>query len=119
MLPFHRTPRYTGPSQEADWDDVQPVAETAGTVPVYHLFVVRVPHRDRVREFLESRGIGTGLHYPLPLHLQAAYRHLRAKVGAFPVAERAAGEIMSLPMFPEISDAQIDWVAENLRRALT
>ncbi len=98
----------------ADLSDVQPVAETAGTVPVYHLFVVRVPHRDRVREFLESRGIGTGLHYPLPLHLQAAYHHLGGKLGAFPVAERAAGEIMSLPMFPEMTSDQIDQVVDAL-----
>jgi len=98
----------------ADLSDVQPVAETAGTVPVYHLFVVRVPHRDRVREFLESRGIGTGLHYPLPLHLQAAYRHLGARAGAFPVAERAAGEIVSLPMFPEMTSDQIEQVLDAL-----
>src|SRR6266566_2317031 len=94
----------------ADLSDVQPVAETAGTVPVYHLFVVRVPHRDRVREFLESRGIGTGLHYPLPLHQQVAYRHLGLGLGAFPVTEAAAAEILSLPMYPEMHAEHVDYV---------
>jgi dTDP-4-amino-4,6-dideoxygalactose transaminase len=75
---------------------------------------VRLPQRDRVREFLESRGIGTGLHYPLPLHLQAAYRHLGGRVGAYPVVERAAREMMSLPMFPGMTTDQIDQVVDAL-----
>ncbi len=98
----------------ADLYDVQPVAETTGSVPVYHLFVVRVPQRDRLRHFLESRGIGTGLHYPLPLHLQAAYRSLGGCAGAFPVVEQSATEILSLPMFPEITNDQIEWVIDAL-----
>ena len=94
--------------------DVRPVAETAKTVPVYHLFVVRTPQRDQVRDFLESRGIGTGLHYPLPLHLQVAYRHRGEGAGAFPAAEQAAGEILSLPMFPEMTTDQVDRVMDAL-----
>src|SRR2546423_8201006 len=86
--------------------DVRIVAETPCRRSVYHLFVVRVPERDRVREFLQSRGIATGLHYPLPLHQQVAYRHLRLGAGAFPVTERAAGEILSLPMYPEMRSDQ-------------
>src|SRR5436309_1400198 len=94
--------------------DVRFVAETAGSQSVYHLFVVRVPERDRVREFLQGKGIATGLHYPLPLHQQVAYRHLHLSDGAFPVTERAAGEILSLPMFPEMGAAQVDYVSDAL-----
>lgn len=94
--------------------DVRIVAETPGSSSVYHLFVVRVPERDRVREFLQSRGIGTGLHYPLPLHRQVAYRHLRLAAGAFPVTETAAHEIVSLPMYPEMRPDQVDYVVDAL-----
>jgi dTDP-4-amino-4,6-dideoxygalactose transaminase len=90
--------------------DVRVVAETPGSRPVYHLMVVRVPERDRVREFLQSRGIGTGLHYPLPLHQQVAYRHLGLGLGAFPVTEAAAAEILSLPMYPEMHAEHVDYV---------
>src|SRR2546425_1641465 len=94
--------------------DVQVVAETPQSNPVYHLFVVRVPERDRVREFLQSRGIGTGLHYPLPLHQQIAYRHLGLRAGAFPVTEAAAAEILSLPMYPEMHASHVDSVVVAL-----
>ena len=94
--------------------DVRVVAETSESSPVYHLFVVRVPERERVREFLQSRGIGTGLHYPLPLHQQVAYRHLGLRAGAFPVTEAAAAEILSLPMYPEMQADQVDYVSETL-----
>ena len=103
---------YRGRLSEAP--DVRIVAETPGSRPVYHLFVVRVPERDRVRAFLQSRGIATGLHYPLPLHQQVAYRHLHLADGAFPVTEQAAGEILSLPMFPEMSPDQADRVMDAL-----
>ncbi len=103
---------YRGRLSEAP--DVRIVAETPGSRPVYHLFVVRVPERDRVRAFLQSRGIATGLHYPLPLHQQVAYRHLNLDDGAFPVTEQAAGEILSLPMFPEMSPDQADRVMDAL-----
>jgi len=82
--------------------------------PVYHLFVVRVPKRAAVQQHLSDRGIGTGLHYPLPLHLQRAYRQMGLSRGAFPVTEAAAEEILSLPMFPELTDEQVDCVADAL-----
>ncbi|TMB98123.1 MAG: DegT/DnrJ/EryC1/StrS family aminotransferase [Chloroflexi bacterium] len=94
--------------------DVRIVAETPGSSSVYHLFVVRVPERDRVREFLQSRGIATGLHYPLPLHQQVAYRHLHLVSGAFPVSEGAAAEILSLPMYPEMRADHVDYVSATL-----
>jgi dTDP-4-amino-4,6-dideoxygalactose transaminase len=94
--------------------DVQLLSVPADVEPVYHLYVIRIPERDRVQEFLRSRGIETGLHYPVPLHLQEAYRHLGLGPGSFPVAEQSAREILSLPLFPEITAAQIEYVCDNL-----
>ncbi len=84
----------------------------------YHLFVIRVPERDRVLRMLHDRGIGAGVHYPVPLHLQPAYRHLGYKPGDFPEAERAAAEVLSLPIYPEMTDEQQDRVVEALLEAL-
>jgi dTDP-4-amino-4,6-dideoxygalactose transaminase len=70
---------------------------------VYHLYVVRVPDREGLMRHLAEAGIGTGIHYPVPLHLQKAYERLGYRAGDFPVAERVAGEIVSLPMFPGLT----------------
>jgi dTDP-4-amino-4,6-dideoxygalactose transaminase len=84
--------------------------------PVYHLYVVRVADRDVVVKKLATAGIGTGIHYPVPLHLSKAYEGMRSREGDFPVAERAASEILSLPMFPTLSrDKQRQVVTEVLR----
>jgi dTDP-4-amino-4,6-dideoxygalactose transaminase len=83
--------------------------------PVWHLFVVRHPERDRIRAELEDRGIQTGLHYPVPVHLQPAYRGLGYKSADFPVSERVAGECLSLPLFPEMTEAQQDAVVAALK----
>jgi dTDP-4-amino-4,6-dideoxygalactose transaminase len=85
---------------------------------VYHLFIIRVPQRDRVQAALSEAGIQTGIHYPTPIHLQPAYQSLRKPCGSFPVAERVAGEMLSLPMFPLISRNQIEYVAQTLGRVL-
>jgi dTDP-4-amino-4,6-dideoxygalactose transaminase len=77
--------------------------------------VVRHPKRDKLREHLQSKGVGTALHYPLPLHLQKCFAGLGHKPGDFPVAEEAARECLSLPMFPELSDAQVEYVAAMIR----
>ncbi|HEX5412888.1 MAG TPA: DegT/DnrJ/EryC1/StrS family aminotransferase [Terriglobia bacterium] len=82
---------------------------------VYHLFVVRMPERADAIDFLSEAGIGTGIHYPIPLHLQKAYSRLCYKAGDFPVAEAAADEILSLPMFPGITSEQQKLVAAELR----
>jgi len=87
-------------------------------VPVYHLYVVRVADRDRILQELTRRGIGCGIHYPQPVHLQEAYRGLGLGPGSFPVAERCAGEFLSLPMFPELTPAQIALVVRELRSVL-
>lgn len=89
--------------------------EDPRSLHAYHLFVVRHPRRDELREHLEKQGIGAGLHYPLPLHLQPCFQHLGYHEGDFPVAEAAARECLSLPMFPEISAAQITRVCTAVR----
>ena len=81
---------------------------------VYHLFVVRVDDRDRVLEQLKAAGIGAGVHYPIPLHLQPACRYLGYHEGDFPNAEAAAREVLSLPMYPELTDEQIQVVSRTL-----
>ena len=73
----------------------------------WHLYVVRHPRRDELKQHLETNQIGCGMHYPLPLHLQKAFAHLGYKPGDFPVAEKAARQCLSLPMYPELSEAQI------------
>ena len=96
------------------------IDEAAGSAPVYHLFVVRVDaaRRDAVRARLAADGIATAIHYPRPIHLQAAYASLGQGPGSCPVAERAAAEMISLPMYPELPLAAVDRVAEALVRAL-
>lgn len=76
-------------------------------VPAFHLYVVTTPERDRLRDHLKSRKIETGIHYPLPLHLQPVYRDLGFRRGQFPVTERLSREILSLPIYPEMADDQI------------
>jgi dTDP-4-amino-4,6-dideoxygalactose transaminase len=87
-------------------------------VHVYHLYVVRVPERDRIFQELAGCGIACGIHYPTPVHRQDAYRSLELGPGSFPVAERCAGEFLSLPMFPELTPAQIETVARELKALL-
>jgi dTDP-4-amino-4,6-dideoxygalactose transaminase len=89
--------------------------EASWTKGVYHLYVVRVPDREALQAALGEAGIGTGIHYPIPLHLQRAYQHLGYKKGAFPVTERVASEIVSLPMFPQLDHDQQDLVVEKVK----
>jgi dTDP-4-amino-4,6-dideoxygalactose transaminase len=81
---------------------------------VYHLYVIEVDHRERVIATLRERGIQTGIHYPVPIHLQPAYADLGLSRGAFPRTERSAERVLSLPMFPELTEEQIDLVADAL-----
>ena len=82
---------------------------------VYHLYVIRTQRRDGLQRFLAERGISTGLHYPIPLHLQNAYESLGYREGDFPVSEKVASEILSLPMFPELTLDQQKQVASTMR----
>jgi dTDP-4-amino-4,6-dideoxygalactose transaminase len=77
---------------------------------VYHIFAVRVQDRDQVLQSLERRGIGCGIHYPVPVHLQRAYAGLGHQRGSYPISERTSAEFISLPMFPELTEEQIDRV---------
>ena len=89
-----------------------------GNEHVFHLYVVRVPERDRLLARLHEAGIGAGVHYPIPLHRQGALAALGHRAGEFPVAERAAREVLSLPLHPGIGEAQQAEVVEVLRREL-
>jgi dTDP-4-amino-4,6-dideoxygalactose transaminase len=101
----------------ADTDLILPEAP-AGVEPVWHLFVVRSPRRDELLANLKAQGIEAGIHYPLPLHLQPAYRGLGLGMGSFPVAEAASQQVLSLPLFPEMTDQQQERVVEVLRSLL-
>jgi dTDP-4-amino-4,6-dideoxygalactose transaminase len=85
---------------------------------VYHQFAVRVENRDAVRAALARRGIDAGVHYPIPLHLQPCYARMGLREGSYPHAERAAREILTLPIYPELSEGQIDRVCATLREAV-
>jgi dTDP-4-amino-4,6-dideoxygalactose transaminase len=89
--------------------------EAAGCDSAYHLYVVRHPQRDKLKEHLDANGVGCALHYPVPLHLQKCYAKLGYKPGDFPVAEKAARECLSLPIYPELTDAQIQRVAAVIK----
>ena len=82
---------------------------------VYHLYVIRAKNREELQKHLTEKKIGTGLHYPLPLHLQKAYEYLGYKEGDFPVSEKVASEILSLPMYPGLTESQQKYVAECLK----
>jgi dTDP-4-amino-4,6-dideoxygalactose transaminase len=82
---------------------------------VRHVYAVRAQHRDALAQTLGAAGVQTGIHYPIPVHLQEAYRDQRYHAGDFPVAELVAGEILSLPLFPELTEPQIDQVCSIVR----
>ena len=92
-------------------------AAAAGVEHVYHLYVIQTGGREQMERRLRERDIHTGIHYPIPAHLQEACASLGYKAGAFPVTEAAASRILSLPMFAELTDAQIDYVADAVRAA--
>jgi len=86
--------------------------------PVYHIYAIRVSNRDETIKCLTDEGIATGIHYPVPVHLQEAYRDLGYAVGAFPVSERCAAEFVSLPMYPELTPSQVELVIEAVKEAV-
>ncbi len=99
-------------------DEVVTPVRTAHNNHVYHIYAIRVHERDHVMQSLTQRGIGCGIHYPIPVHMQEAYRSLGYAKGAFPVAERCAEQFVSLPMFPELTHAQVSVVADAVREAV-
>ncbi len=97
-------------------DVTLPVNSSEDFYSVYHLYAIRTPHRNRLQKHLDQQGIKTGIHYPIPLHLQKAYAYLDLTVGSYPVAEELAGQILSLPMFPELNAESIKFIAEQIRK---
>ena len=107
-------------SLAAIYDEMLPVGIQKPIVPagcehVYHLYVIRHPRRDQLAAYLRNKDIGTGIHYPMPIHLQPAYRGRFGDAGSLPETERAAREVLSLPMYPELNEDQVRQVAETIR----
>ena len=98
-----------------DVGEVTLPVEAPGVESVYHLFVILVDQRDALQSFLTDKGVATGLHYPLPLHLQEAYHGLGYKEGDFPVTESVANRLLSLPMYPELTSEQIQYVVDCIK----
>jgi dTDP-4-amino-4,6-dideoxygalactose transaminase len=82
---------------------------------VFHLFVVRLNQRDKIKEALEKKGIETGVHYPIPLHFQPVYAYLKV---ILPVAEEACNKVLSLPIFPELTRQDVNFVCESIKNVL-
>jgi dTDP-4-amino-4,6-dideoxygalactose transaminase len=93
---------------------IKPV-ERKNAKHVYYMYEIRVKQRDELMKYLKEKGISTGIHYPIPLHLQPAYKKLGHKKGDFPVAEKLAEEILSIPIYPEIKKEQLDYIIENIK----
>lgn len=93
-------------------------ATASGNEHVWHLYVVRVPNRDQVLSDLHDRGVGAGIHYPVPMHLQGALAHLGHAKGDFPVTESAAQEMLSLPLFPGMTESEQAFVIDAFHNAL-
>ncbi|MDD1771128.1 MAG: DegT/DnrJ/EryC1/StrS family aminotransferase [Methanomassiliicoccales archaeon] len=93
-----------------------PPLGSKSVTPVYHLYVVRTPKRDALAEHLGRDGIDTAVHYPVPIHLQPVYRRMyHFKEGSYPRSERAANEVLSLPIYPRLEDEEVDRVCESIR----
>lgn len=99
----------------ADCPGVTIPYERAGCEHVYHIYPLLVEDREKLRKYLHAQGIGTGIHYPYPVHVLEAYRDLEYRTGDFPVAERVAAQVVSLPMFPEMTSDQTETVAHAVR----
>ena len=102
----------------ADVPDVILPMTAPGNEHVWHLYVIRVPRRDHILRCLHDEGIQAGIHYPVPVHLQPAFRHLGYGPGDFPVAEATATQLLSLPLYPQITEEQQARVVDAVRRAL-
>lgn len=86
---------------------------------VYHLYVIRMKNRDKVRDYLQKNGVETGIHYPIPIHLQKAYSFMNISKGSFPIAERVSEEILSLPIFPYIREEEVKYVVEKIKEGVS
>ena len=94
---------------------VKPIIEAKGAKHSYYMYVIRTPKRDELKKFLGEKGIGCGIHYPIPLHLQPAYSHLSYKKGDYPVAEKLSREILSIPVYPELTSEQMNYIVNSIK----
>ena len=114
---------WTGQRQEiAGWyndalknvDDLILPSVAENATHVYHVYLVRTKHRDQLQKYLTDNGIGTLIHYPIPIHLQKAYQHLGFKKGDFPIAEEIADTCLSLPIWPGMKQSEVNYIAEKI-----
>ena len=106
--------RSSDPSSNENSAPVRLLSRSPQAKHVFHQYVIRVGRRDELRKFLAQRKIGSEIYYPLPLHLQPVFSYLGLKAGELPVSEQAAREVLALPMFPELTEAEIRWVVESI-----
>jgi dTDP-4-amino-4,6-dideoxygalactose transaminase len=93
---------------------VETPEELPDNAPVYHLYVIRTPQRNELQAFLKTKGIHTGIHYPIPVHQQKAFKTLGYKEGDLPITEKTTPQILSLPMFAELSNQEIQYIADSI-----
>lgn len=106
-------------SSTSDGSPIRPLARNSEATHIFHQYVVRAARRDELRQFLSERKIGSEVYYPLPLHLQPVFAYLGLKEGDLPVAEQAAKDVVALPMFPELTEAEIQRVVEVIAEFYT
>ncbi|MBI2099173.1 DegT/DnrJ/EryC1/StrS family aminotransferase [Candidatus Uhrbacteria bacterium] len=94
---------------------IETVKNTEGCVPVYHLYIIKTKEREQLQAYLAERGVATGIHYPIPIHLQRAYAHLGLLPGSYPFAEKLSKEIVSLPIYPELGEPEQAHIIEKIR----
>jgi dTDP-4-amino-4,6-dideoxygalactose transaminase len=103
-------------SRELAGSGLRLIEELPDTMPVHHIFPLFTPERDALREHLRKAGISTGLHYPIPVHLQPAYRHLGYQEGDLPETERACKEVLSLPIYPELTREAVSSITDSVQQ---
>lgn len=111
---YNRLLRNAGLLSATTNDPVRGIEVSPHALHVYHQFVIRVQRRDELRRFLAERSIGTEIYYPIPLHLQSALAYLGYREGDLPEAERAAREVLALPVFPELTEPEQQFVVESI-----
>jgi len=95
-------------------DEIIKPIEAKGAKHVYYMYEIRTKRRDELMQYLKEKDIDCGVHYPIPLHLQPAYKNLSIKKGSYPVSEELAKEILSIPIYPELSEEQRKYIVENI-----
>ena len=89
------------------------------TISAFHLYVIHIKKRDELMKYLNEKGVATGLHYPVPIHLQKAYEHLNHKKEDFPITEKSTKECLSLPIYPEMNNVQLDYIIDCVKNYFT